>query len=32
MFALVVIIAITNYFVFGKKMYAGPVVSIIKEA
>lgn len=32
MFALVVIIAVSNYFIFGKKMYAGPVVSIIKDA
>ena len=32
MFALAIIIALVNYYTTGKKIYAGPVVTIIKDA
>jgi hypothetical protein len=32
MFALAVIIAFSNYYISGRKIYAGPVANIIKDA
>jgi hypothetical protein len=32
MFAFAIAIALSNYFITGRKIYAGPVVAIIKDA
>lgn len=32
MFALAIVIALSNYYITGRKIYAGPVVTIIKDA